>query len=170
MDMAFYKKFLELGCRVFHIIGTLALSGIVVIISCGVFMRKVMGNPFTWTEELCALLFITLAFSGACVSTYRKKHIVVDFLSQKFPVKVVKKITLVGNIVIIIFFCVLLAGSISLQRQTYMILSVILDIPRSVFFLPLLLASVYMALYFIYDTIILLRAKDNNQPKAGLSQ
>ena len=154
--MALYKKFLEIGCKVFHILGTMALAGIVVSISCGIFMRKVMGNPFTWTEELCALLFIILAFSGACVSTYRKKHIIVDFLNQKFSKKTAWYINLSTNILIIIFMGVLFAGSVLLQTETYMILSVILDIPRSVFFLPLLLASVYMGLFYIYDTIIIL--------------
>ena len=163
--MVLYKRFLEIGCKIFHIIGTMALFGIVISITCGIFTRKVLGSPFTWTEELCALLFITLAFSGACVSTYRKKHIIVDFLCQKFSKKTIRLVTLSSNILIIIFMGVLFVGSVLLQTETYMILSVILDIPRSVFFLPLLLASVYMGLFFIYDTIMILTA---GQPEGGI--
>ena len=157
--MAFYKKFLELGCKFFHAVGTIALAGIVVAVSCGVFARKVVGSPLTWPEELCTLLFICLAFSGACVSTYRKKHIIVDFLCQKFPKTSMRLITILMNVLIIIFMCLVCVGSFFLLPQVHMVLTVVLDIPRSVFFFPLLLASLYIVLFYIYDTIMVLTGK-----------
>ena len=158
--MGFYKKFLEIGCKVFHVIGTCSLAGIVIAVSCNVFARRVLGRPIVWTEELCTLLFIILAFSGACVSTYKKKHIVVDFLSKKFPAKTARGLNIAMDLLIIVFMGLVCVGSFYLQGQIRIIISVILQIPRGVFFLPLLLGSAYITLYYIYDIIVILTSKN----------
>ena len=157
--MRLYRRFLEIGCTFFLWIGTIALSVIIVAVTCAVFSRKVLGNPFAWTEEVCTLMFICLAFSGACVSTYRKKHIIVDFLNHKFPKETARIITIILNLLIIIFLVLVCIGSFFLLPQTFMVLTVVLDISRSVFFFPLLTASFYIALFYIYDTILIIMKK-----------
>lgn len=167
--MAFYRKFLEIGSKIFHVIGVLSLSAIIVVVSWGVFVRKFL-TPLPWTEEICALFFISLAFSGACVATYKRRHIVVDFLHQKFSKEMAKIIAIVSNLLIIAFMCLVCVGSFLLLPQIHMILTVNLDIPRSVFFSPLLVASIYIALFFIYDTIMILTKKNEEetaQPAGG---
>ena len=164
--MAFYKKFLELGCWFFHIIGTLALTTIVVVVTCGIIARN-LGNPITWIEEISTLMFITLAFSGACVSSYKKKHIIVDFFSQKLPEKTARLVNILLNLLIIVFVCLVFVGGIYLHSRVRIVLTVILDIPRSVFFFPLIMASAYMVLFYIYDTILLLAGYNGDKHPEG---
>ena len=159
-SMEIAKKILAYGERFFLTLGVLSLSTIIVIITAGIIMRYVFRSPFAWTEELALLLFIVLCFSGASVAANRKKHVVADYIINRLNIKYRFILKTLSYIMIIAFLAVVLYASFLLQPSLLVHRSVILRIPRNLYYLPLLAASLYMALVYLIEFIeSLLEAK-----------
>jgi TRAP-type C4-dicarboxylate transport system permease small subunit len=63
----------------------LILSVLITVISAQVFLRYVFNNPFTWAEELGALLLIYLSFVTGDVVYKKNAHISIDYVVGFFP-------------------------------------------------------------------------------------
>lgn len=92
-------------------LGAFVLGTLVVVITIAVIARYFLGQPFTWTEELCTFLFIWFSFLGATLATYEKRHVSVDFLVTKLPKQVNNVVKLLSNILILAFFVLLVVGA-----------------------------------------------------------
>jgi len=63
------------------------LVGILVfLISTEVFFRYVIRNALSWPEELAGFCFVWLTILGSCICLYKKSHIGVSIITDKFPV------------------------------------------------------------------------------------
>lgn len=60
---------------------------IIMITLAGVFMRKVMGQPFPWIEEVQLLLFVWAIFFGASVAFRTGSHVGIDIIAERLPEK-----------------------------------------------------------------------------------
>ena len=131
------------GTKLFKAISCLALAGLMLIITAGIISRYIFDDPFSWTEELCTLLMVILAFSSAMIVTASKKHIVADFLVSKAPVHFQKVVRIIGNFLAIAFF-VLVSISVvkTIPGLTYV--SASLHISRKVYYIPLAVGAVFM--------------------------
>ena len=67
------------------IIASLATVIIIIITLAGVFMRKVMGQPFPWIEEVQLLLFIWAIFFGSSVAFRTGGHVGIDIIAERLP-------------------------------------------------------------------------------------
>jgi TRAP-type C4-dicarboxylate transport system permease small subunit len=61
------------------------LSVLIALISSQVFLRYLFNNPFTWAEELGALLLIYLSFVTGDVVYKKNAHISIDYVVGFFP-------------------------------------------------------------------------------------
>lgn len=62
------------------------LIGILVfLISIEVFFRYVIRNALSWPEELAGFCFVWVTMLGAAICLYKKSHIGVSILTDKFP-------------------------------------------------------------------------------------
>jgi TRAP-type C4-dicarboxylate transport system permease small subunit len=68
-----------------------------------VFGRFFLPTPFSWTEELARYLMAWSAFIGASTMIKSWENVYVDFLIEKFPLKIKKVIYLGIKLVIFIF-------------------------------------------------------------------
>ena len=134
-------------------LGVLILSAIIISITSGIISRYFFGNPFTWTEELATFLFIWLSFLGAGIASAKKKHVMVDFLTEKIPEKHSNLIKLVLNILIIMFLVLIIVGAVILQPKTSAHASVALNIPKNLYYLPVLITSAYMFFVYVVETV-----------------
>ncbi|TSB47236.1 TRAP transporter small permease [Alkalicoccobacillus porphyridii] len=66
-------------------LSTVALSGIILLISINVFFRFVLNSPITWTEEISLALFIWLVFVGLSTATKTNSHVGIDYFVRKLP-------------------------------------------------------------------------------------
>ncbi|MEA5083384.1 MAG: TRAP transporter small permease [Lachnospiraceae bacterium] len=89
------------------IIAGLTTVIIVIITLAGVFMRKVVGQPFPWIEEVQLLLFIWAIFFGASVAFRTGSHVGIDIIAERLPAKARKILDLfifIVSTIILVYF------------------------------------------------------------------
>ncbi|MCC8065760.1 MAG: TRAP transporter small permease [Clostridiales bacterium] len=86
------------------IVASVALVVLIVLTFLGVIMRYVVGNPFTWLEEvqLFCLIWIVFAAGGAAFRT--GSHVAIEMVVEMFPEKVQK---IIGYVIDVIVFATL---------------------------------------------------------------
>ena len=164
--IAIFKKVIYWGEKIQMALGVIMLAAIIVSMTGGVISRYIFGSPFTWTEELGTFLFIWLSFLGAGIASAKKKHVVVDFLTEKIPVKYSNIVKLVLNFLIIVFLVLLAIGAVILQPKTSAHGSVALNIPKNFYYLPVLITSVYMFFIYVVETFELWQSMKKPQHNA----
>lgn len=133
-------------------LGAFVLGVLVAVITVAVVARYFFGQPFTWTEELCTFLFIWFSFLGATLATYEKRHVSVDIVVSRLPKLANRIIKLFSNILILVFFVLLVVGSFILF-PTMTHVSVALRIPKYCYYFPIALSSAMMFCMYVADTI-----------------
>ena len=87
MVLARFDSFLRKLLQVETIVSVAILSVLVVLISCQVFLRYLFNSPFSWAEELGALLLIYLSFVTGDVVYKQNAHISIDYVIGFFPAR-----------------------------------------------------------------------------------
>ncbi|MGE4214333.1 MAG: TRAP transporter small permease [Anaerotignaceae bacterium] len=80
---------------------------LIIITLAGVFMRKVMGQPFPWIEEVQLLLFVWTIFFGASVAFRTGSHVGIDIIAERLPAKARKILDLfifIVSTLILVYF------------------------------------------------------------------
>ena len=80
-----FDAFLRGLLQVETVVSVAILSVLIVMISCQVFLRYLFNSPFTWAEELGALLLIYLSFITGDVVYKKNAHISIDYVVGFFP-------------------------------------------------------------------------------------
>lgn len=78
-------RFLARVLQVETVGSVVILAVLIAIITAQVFLRYVFNNPFTWAEELAALLLIYLSFVTGDVVYKKQAHISIDYVVGLFP-------------------------------------------------------------------------------------
>lgn len=74
----------------------------------GVFFRYVMQSPFMWTEEAARYLLVWLGFTAISMALRQNRHIKVDVMAAIAPPRVQQIIGYVVDVLVALFFVVLL--------------------------------------------------------------
>lgn len=61
------------------------LSAMSLLIGFQVFMRYVMGDSLTWSEELARYMFIWATYIGAAYGVKAKAHVSITFVTERLP-------------------------------------------------------------------------------------
>ena len=146
------ERLIKIGDRVYVTIGVLLLAALVIVVSAGIVVRYVFNSPFSWTEELVTLFFIWISFLGAAVASARHKHVVVDFLSAKISPSAKTVIGIVSDILTMAFLIMVIIGSVILLPQMFHG-STALNIPKSVYYLAVLVSSALIFLVHLESLI-----------------
>lgn len=131
-------------------LGALMLLTIIVSILFGVTMRFVFNAPQIWPEEISGLLFVWVCFLGAGVAVARKQHIVVEIWANKFNQKWQQSII---YLLILMFLAIMIIGGFGLLARTGSHSHGALGITRNYYFLPLLLVSIYMFVFYVSEIL-----------------
>ena len=88
-----------------------ALIVLIVLTFAGVVMRYIVGQPFTWLEEvqLFCMVWIVFAAGGAAFRT--KSHVAIEMVVEMFPESVQKIISYVIDVVVFLVIAYLLYNS-----------------------------------------------------------
>lgn len=97
------QRALEILCGAFTVI-------MVLLVFLQVIFRYVFFYPFSWSEEFSTYIFIWIVLLGAAVGIRKQEHLGISIL-EYFPRTVAMVIELVTNVIIIVFFGVVLFGS-----------------------------------------------------------
>lgn len=155
------NKIIDWGYKILLNFGAALLALIILTITAGVISRYVFGRPFTWTEELGVFLLVWVSFIGACCAGAKNKHIAINFLIKKMSEKNAKMVEIFGNVLIMILIVLILISGVRLQSQTCRLFSIILEIPRNYYFLPLVISSAYLILITVRNIMALFTGIDD---------
>lgn len=157
------KKIIKILGTVQWYAGVVCILIIVGSVTLGVFSRKILNIPLNWVEELCTFLFIYLAFFGASVAAMNGKHVSADFLTTHLSPKWQKILSVVQKVIILILLACMVVSAFILQPRMTGHSSTSLNIPKNLYYLPILFSSIYMfVVYFVemIEQIQLMRQKE----------
>ena len=96
------------------------VAALVLDVLWGVFSRYLLGEQSSWTEELACMLLIWVVLLGSAYAFGEKAHLGVDYLMEKFDNFSQTMVTIVVNLVSIIFASVVfIYGGIIVVGQTF---------------------------------------------------
>jgi tripartite ATP-independent transporter DctM subunit len=133
--------------RVAEAVILVALLGEVAAIFLNVLTRTFLDQSLLWTEEVAPIALSTLAFVGGVVAYRRNLHVFLRIVLDRMPAHVRRVCltvaeTMVLGLSIVIFVLSLTVVLAQWQRETP-----ILELPASVFTIPLSLSMPLLALY-----------------------
>src|SRR5690554_3476573 len=102
----------------FEVIFLVVLSAImVVVIFLQVFMRYVMQNSLSWSEELARYCFIWLVYIGISYGVKRQRHISVDAALLLFKNKGKIIMSVIANVLFLVFAIVVVVYGYDISKQ-----------------------------------------------------
>lgn len=116
--LKFIDAHIEEACVVFSLA---FMSG---LIALQVFMRYVVQNSLSWSEELARYIFVLLVNMGISYGVKMKKHIRVEIFTSWLPEKPKMLILILSDIVFLVFALIIVyygfetAGEIFILNQT----------------------------------------------------
>ena len=114
-----FDAFLRRLLQVETVCSVAILSVLIALISCQVFLRYLFNNPFTWAEELSALLLIYLSFVTGDVVYKKNAHISIDYVVGFFPARLRAATQIALAAMICICLTSLMVVSIPLIRDQF---------------------------------------------------
>ncbi len=131
-----------------------ALAIMTVVVFAQVVFRELSAS-LPWSEELARYLMIYLTYLGVSVGVKRKSHIVIEFLVDKFPLKVRSAIEIVTNAACIFCCGIIVYYGVQLVSLTMMQKSPAMQIPIGIAYFSLVLGGFLMITHFLINTIAL---------------
>jgi|GEM_PF-4443653 len=132
------------------------LLGIVVLSSFLQLLFRNFGVPLAWTEAVARLAFIWATFLIMPVITINMKHITITFFRSLAPRPVQAGLQLIGGILVVIIFCWVTIEGIGILRVSWGLIESVLNIPSTVFYLPVWIGLVGAVLGEIVNVVNLI--------------
>jgi len=121
-----------------------------------VFSRYVLNDPSSMTDELARFLLIWIGILGAAYASGQKLHIAIDILPQKLSTKNKYKMSVLHNVLIILFaIAALIIGGSRLVYITETLdqHSPALDLPLSIVYLVVPISGLVVTFYKALEII-----------------
>lgn len=135
---------------ILEVIAAIVLAVTIIVVTLGIVSRYVFNNSLSWTEEICCILLVWLAYFTAGLATVGKTHVVADFLSQKLK-GVAKTIqSWIVRILEVVFLGVMTYALIKLYPSVRQITPA-LELSKKVYYLPMIVMTIYMILVILLD-------------------
>lgn len=125
----------------------LLMAAMSVLIAVQVFMRYVLNNSLTWSEELARYMFIWATYIGAAYGVKTKAHVGVTLLTDKFPEAFRHVFNLLSYLIFIVF-------AIFIAWNSYFMIMKILKLNQLSSSLHIPMAYVYMGPFIGFLLII----------------
>lgn len=94
------------------------LVGIAILMLVQVFMRRVMGQTLSWSEEVTRYLFVWSVFLSISLTLIKKSAMKLDLFLILLPKKARNPLILISMAVMLVFFIYMSGVSFELLRQT----------------------------------------------------
>jgi TRAP-type C4-dicarboxylate transport system permease small subunit len=130
--------------QVEDLISGAALVVVVVSVAWGVLTRYVFPHPAAWSYEVATIAFAWLVFFGAAGGVRYRLHSDIDVLVATFPASWQRAVALFNFWLLAAFFAALAIFFAIHTIDAHRSLTIALNIPRSVIYAPLAVASMLM--------------------------
>lgn len=102
-----------------EIILVFLLSLMSLLIGAQVFMRYVMQDSLSWSEELARYSFIWATYIGVSCAVKRNAHICVDAFTSKLPEKMRHYATILSHLLFILFAAMVMKEGYALTLKVF---------------------------------------------------
>ncbi len=87
------------------------------LVAAQVVTRFILKVPLPWSEEIARYMFLWLTWVGASYATKERKHVRIDIIYEKLPVKGKKICTAISTVIWIVFLAVMVYLSVRLTAS-----------------------------------------------------
>ncbi|MCT1901905.1 TRAP transporter small permease [Oceanobacillus sojae] len=114
-----------------------------------IIFRYFFQSPFMWAEEIARLLFVWIVYLGVPVAIKRHANIAVDYFIQYLPEQFNKRLKVVLYIIAAVFSLIIAYFGLLMIIQNMHMSIRTLPISQAVWYLPIVLGFLMMAINFI---------------------
>ena len=153
---AFNRKFQKIARGIYKLFfgfATITFSVLLIILLYNVFSRNFLDGSVTWIEEGSKFIFTWMMFLGVSIGVYRKKHLGVEFLVDKYPKKVQHFFAIFNDVFMIVLFLILTIYGFKYSASTMRMYSPIMAIPYGLVYLCVPFCGVLSLFYCIAKII-----------------
>lgn len=145
-----FKKFFSVSEHIINLVLIFLMVILVISVMLQVWTRYVTQRPLAWTEEVSRYVFIWISMLGGAIAVRDKSHLSIDDLVNKLP-QIQRKIVGLGvNLIIAVFFIIMINSGFILHTVTSDQPSVILRIPMSIMYISAPIGA-FISLLFLLD-------------------
>jgi TRAP-type C4-dicarboxylate transport system permease small subunit len=131
-----------------YAVGVLFLT-LAAITFAQVFFRYLLKNPLTWAHEVDIILMVWAVWLGAAVGIYRKAHLRITLLSERFSKEVQRVLALSIDLLVLIFLITVGIKGIGVVRSMEGMTFTSVDLPRGLMFAAAPVGAALMAFLLI---------------------
>lgn len=164
------RQVLKVLNNIEKVLVTVSMSLMVIFIFIQVFTRYVMSDALAWTEEASRYLFIWLIFLSIGISFVEKKHISIDIIMDRIPIKAQKVLQQSIYILLMALSVFFLVQGIELvdKMQSFNQKSATLQIPMWIVYASLPVGFLFAFLRLIQASVLLYRKDEIEKKEAPL--
>lgn len=139
------------------------MIAVTILTSYQVFMRFVVNNASSWSEELTRLLFVWASFLAAGIGIKEHVHVGIDVVVGLLPKGVQKWISVAVNAAIAAFGGWLSYGCLELMKKTTKQFSAALHYPRPLIYAAIFVFGILCVIYAVQEIILILKGKGGKE-------
>lgn len=95
------------------------LAVLCLVMGVSVISRYILNDALSWAEEICRYLFVWSAFLSTSLCLRRRSSIKIDMLMVALPFRMQRVLLVVGDLIMLVFFCYMLSGAWSVTVMMY---------------------------------------------------
>lgn len=144
------KKALDILSNVLQTISGSLFLFIFIINVAGIICRTFLDFSLLWVADVGYISVAWMLALGMSVAVYKKVHITIDFVKNKFPLKVKKILEIIMTLIMIAFLIILFFSGWKTTVMKMRIHFVVLYIPMGYAFMALPVFAFFSAIFMTY--------------------
>ena len=154
------KKFLDIFSDVLQTISGILFLFIFLINVAGIINRTFLDFSLLWVADVTTIAVAWMLALGMSVAVYKKVHITIDFVKNKFPHKAKKVLETILTLLMIAFLIILIFAGWKTTVMKMRIHFVVLYIPTAYAFMALPVFAFFSTIFMTYRLKNILLSKE----------
>lgn len=156
------KKALDILSNVLQTISGILFLFIFIINVAGIICRTFLNFSLLWVTDVCYISIAWMLALGMSVAIYKKSHLTIDFLKDKFSPNIKKAVEIIITLIIIAFFISLIFSGWETVIAKMRISFTIIDIPTGYAFAALPVFGLFATIFMTNRLVDIILTKQNN--------
>jgi len=154
------KKTLDIFSDVLQTISGVLFLFIFLINVAGIINRTFLDFSLLWVADVTTIAVAWMLALGMSVAVYKKVHITIDFVKNKFPQKGKKILEIITTLIMIAFLIILIFSGWKTTVMKMRIHFVVLYIPTAYAFMALPVFAFFSTIFMTYRLKNILLSKE----------
>jgi len=133
----------------YFVIGFMGIM--VFVVGANVISRYFLGINLNWVDEVSRFSFVWLSFIGIVVALYERQHVRVEYFRNLFNPRIRYLLTVIGEIVAIVFIVFLIYGGIRTAMVGYAVKTPYLGISYVWLYLAVCVSAPLLLAVFLWQ-------------------